>query len=59
MDNSLLSKLMIGKESEGTIVKNITNKAYEEMSKLGNEIIREKQQKYYEAYNNASKVSIG
>lgn len=37
----------------------ITNEEYKQMVEEGNDIIRGKQQKYYEAYSSASKVNIG
>ena len=59
MNSSLLSNLGFETKYSGTEIKDITNEDYKNRIKQGNDEIREKQQQYYEAYNNASKVSVG
>lgn len=53
---SSLKQQVLPKASE---VKEVTNHAYRSMVETRNNVIREKQQRYYEAYNNASKVNVG
>lgn len=59
MNSSLLSNLGFETKYSGTEIKDITNEDYKNRIKQGNDEIRKKQQQYYEAYNNASKVSVG
>lgn len=59
MNSSLLSNLSFETKYSGTEIKDITNQNYKNRIQQGNDKIRKKQQQYYEAYNNASKVSVG
>lgn len=59
MANSLLSSLKQQVLPKSNEVKEVTNSVYKGMLEVRNNIIREKQQRYYEAYNNASKVNVG
>lgn len=59
MNSSLLSNLSFETKYSGTEIKDITNQNYKNRIQQGNDEIRKKQQQYYEAYNNASKVSVG
>lgn len=59
MNSSLLSTLSFEAKYSGTEIKDITNDNYKKIIQQGNDAIRKKQQQYYEAYNNASKVSVG
>jgi hypothetical protein len=59
MKSNLLRMIKFEKLPKGEVVGCVTNKAYESMIASGNQIIKRKQQEYYEAYNNASKINIG
>lgn len=59
MANVLLNSLKQQVLPKASEVKEVTNQIYKSMVEERNNIIREKQQMYYEAYNNASKVNVG